>query len=270
MSSIQFSGDLLKITYKICVIPENFFSNSSKDNAVSIETGTGFVIPYKGENYLITAGHLVFDPKMLNRVAIMEEQNASESDPKLTFPELSWVGCGLGRKDTSNADVCVMKILNFKNSIPIPLCGTVLDSGFLIHHPSLGDDVMFLGYPKDVKASHVLNSGDSGFDRNFPIALVHKGIFSGFCRSDQDPQFWIHSNSYRGASGGPVICAIRDWKNDPNNVNYCITGIVSAVSKVNKQLLNDNDIIVPTGFVQAVWIRVVIYMIDEYLKYNTT
>ena len=209
--------------------------------------GTGFIMFYEKNVYLVTARHVIPDAEIMDLSGIVRSAGIAK-------PPLTWIGSGKGASDVSVMRVSDTSGFDLPRSnfvIPMNSAGRIL-----------GEDVLFLGYPRSVG-----ESGISGINRGFPLPLIHKGIYSCSLLYSGDPCFWIHANADVGISGGPVIAINNSPELKSTGVNYSVIGVIFGMSmRRSGRSQEGDDIQIPTGFVGAIWIEEVFRIIDAYLK----
>ena len=209
--------------------------------------GTGFIMFYEKNVYLVTARHVIPDAEIMDLSGIVRNTGIAK------LP-LTWIGSGKGASDVSVMRVLDTSRFDFPRSnfvIPMNSAGRIL-----------GEDVLFLGYPLSVGTS-----GISNINRGFPLPLVHKGIYSCSLLYNGDPCFWIHANADVGISGGPVIAINNSPELKSTGVNYNVIGVIFSMTMESSGLSQEgDDIQIPTGFVGAIRIEEVLDIIDGYFK----
>jgi hypothetical protein len=184
--------------------------NIRKDSS----TGTCFLIQEKQKNYWITAKHVL--GKVINK-------------QKISFHIL---------QDTSWL-IASGTILLHSNSL-IDIAVIVPDDTSTTNAISLnqvqmvfGDEGFFLGFPFGMKTRD-----NSKINKDFPIALIKKCVFSGGYSENGIQMMFFDGNNNPGFSGGPVF-----YKNrlDANDGKLYLVAIISAY--VNQK----NQMVTPIG-----------------------
>lgn len=143
-------------------------------------TGTGFLIDYKGKEYLVTARHVV--------------EGLSAHNPKLQFyRSADWhdLASDIVLPKNEKVDIAVLDI-HSKPSLPLDLKVELTGES-----PTLGGQVYFLGYPFGLHS--LQNSGEY-------LPLVKAGVFSGLDNSDStELLYYIDGFNNPGFSGGPCV-----------------------------------------------------------------
>ena len=138
--------------------------------------GTAFEIDHKGEQYLITARHVVEGIRTGDRIQILHEE---------TWKSLQIVLVGQG---AGVVDVAVLKGTT-RLSPPLALPTSSKDI-------VLGQQVFFLGYPFG------WDGGLQNINRGFPVPIVKSGIVSSMPSTEG---FFVDAHVNKGFSGGPLL-----------------------------------------------------------------
>jgi len=161
------------------------------------DVGTCFTFSKNGIDYLVTARHIV----------------ASIESPDVLLIERNkdWipVEVGLIGYGKNGIDLAVFSVKS-----PIDSESCFLEVG--VNEVTLGEDVYFLGFPVDLKATWENNDG-------FPVPFVKKGVVSAIDKN----RFYLDGHAGPGFSGGPVV----RWEK-PNQVIGVVTGHLSSEDTV--------------------------------------
>ena len=193
-------------------------------------TGTCFTIDIDGKQYFVTAKHVVENLKDGDEIEIYYQNKWAKIKAKLTG-------------HSANADVSVFAI-------------DLLISGHPLHATLMGiaygQDLYFLGFPYGIK------SEVGALNREFPLPLVKKGIFSAMFFDQPGKYFLIDGHNNPGFSCGPVV-----YKNLNSN-DFNVGGIISAYRyELENTYLNDNPTPIQTKTNTGI---VIAYSIDNALE----
>lgn len=157
-------------------------------------TGTCFTIDIEGRQYFVTAKHVV--------------ENLKSGDEIELFYKNTWLKTNailIGHSTISDVSVFAIDFYIFAHPLT-PSAGGM----------SYGQDLYFLGFPYGISAEiGVLN-------RDFPLPLVKKGIFSAIFFEQPGKMFLIDGHNNPGFSGGPVV-----FKHSETN-EFNVAGVISA------------------------------------------
>lgn len=156
--------------------------------------GTCFTIDIDNKQYIVTAKHVVETFKDGDTIEILFNGNWNKLNTRL-----------IGHSKVS--DVSVLAIDLTIGGHPLPATADGL---------AYGQDLYFLGFPYGLK------SEIGSLNRDFPLPLVKKGIFSAMFFDQPGKYFLIDGHNNPGFSGGPVVFK----KNNSNDFNVC--GIISS------------------------------------------
>lgn len=160
--------------------------------------GTCFAITVDNEKYLITARHVV--------------EEIAEVDIVSIYHDSEWVNIPvyLIGHTSKSVDVSVLIAdLYFSSNDPLPASRDGL---------GYGQDVYFLGFPNVIDIDQVSSSAME-LNRNFPLPIVKRAIFSGI---GNENHFFIDGYANPGFSGGPLV--FRPTGRDSDY--YQVTGVI--------------------------------------------
>jgi S1-C subfamily serine protease len=170
-------------------------------------TGTCFTIDVDGKQYFVTAKHVIENLKDDDVVELFFKGKWAKIKVKLTG-------------HSSVSDVSVFTIDFHIPGFPLPA-----NMGGITY----GQDLYFLGFPFGIK------SEVGSLNREFPLPLVKKGIFSAMFFDQPGKYFLIDGHNNPGFSGGPVVFR------ETNSKDFKIAGIISAYRyEIENTYLNDN------------------------------
>jgi len=158
-------------------------------------TGTCFAIDYDKKQYLITAKHVIKDLKDNDSIELYHNGDWRKLNIRL-----------IGHHKT--ADVSVISI----NQILAEFKMEPSSNGI-----TYGQDLYFLGFPYRLS-----DEANSQVNRNFPLALVKKGILSAILNDGYGNYLLLDGINNPGFSGGPVIFK------EPNQSDFKVAGIISG------------------------------------------
>lgn len=175
---------------------------------------TGFL--YKAKNnktYLITAKHL-FIEKIKSKSDKKEKDTLLVND-KDTFSlfvkyDNIWKelpSCIFYVHDNEKVDIAVIEIMGMQ----IPSNSFNLGNS----QPILGQDCFFMGYPLGYAMP---------FNKELPIPLIKKGVFSGIFSTNGGIQILLDGNNTFGLSGGPAC--FYDYEKDKWTIFAVISGYI--------------------------------------------
>lgn len=205
---------------------------------------TGFVMEIGGQQFLITAKHLLTGKEVSSPI--------EESGKLDIFISGKWNTVGavlLGHHP--NADVSVLSL-----ATTIPEGGLVQPTkgGFTI-----GQEMYFLGFPYSFmdqkRAKSVLNDK--------PLPLVKRAILSGIIDMDSQEYLVLDGINNPGFSGGPVICKV------PGEEDFGVVGVVSGYHSVDEKTYQQNGEEFPityrynTGLILASKIQYVLDILEN-------
>lgn len=198
-------------------------------------TGTCFTIDIDGKQYFVTAKHVIENLKDDDVVEIYYRNIWVEAIVKLTGHSV-------------NADVSVFAIDHYIGGHPLPAT---------IDGIAYGQDLYFLGFPYGIK------SEVGELNREFPIPLVKRGIFSAMFFDQPGKYFLIDGHNNPGFSGGPVVYK----KHNSNDFN--VGGIISAYRyELENTYLNDDPTPIQTRTNTGIVIAYSIENALELIKQN--
>jgi hypothetical protein len=154
--------------------------------SINNDIGSSFTIEYKGQQYLISAKHVIES---------LEYENGDFLDIKI-FHDKKWknLKCQAYIHENDDIDIVVLKTnqVGF-GKFPVKLGMEEL---------YLGRDIYFLGFPYGMFSN---TEEESEVNFKFPIPFVKKGAFSAIINSDKVTSIYIDAHNNNGFSGGPVI-----------------------------------------------------------------
>lgn len=177
--------------------------------------GTAFVVSFAGENFLVTAKHMLEGRKYPDQetIHIRYQNNWKPISAKIYYHE------------NNNIDVAVIRTEYFKDKqfAEVKYQSTGL---------TISQDVFMLGYP------YGLSTNAYNINGGYPIPIVKKGIFSGVIESSGAAQHIIDWHNNQGFSGGPVVFRlIRD--SEFSNEEY-IAGVIHGY-RINEMSVYNED-----------------------------
>ncbi len=178
-------------------------------------TGTTFVIDFEGNNFFVTARHVIS--------GVEENQNISIQ----IFKDNEW-----------------RNLTVITHTHPNPLVDIILLEPLDQHHITssismkniemiFGDEGFFLGFPFGLR-----NYDTGSINDGFPFPLVKKAVFSGSLAVDSISVLFLDGNNNPGFSGGPIFFKDRIKSGDNK---WHLVGVISAY--VNQE----NEIVTPIG-----------------------
>lgn len=204
--------------------------------------GSAFVIDIDGNEFIVTAKHLLPEGGPLTSIQIRRNSTWT------TYPAQE-----VGRA-SGEIDIAVLKINNrlVNGFLPAPA-----DMGGL----SLGQDVIFVGFPYKLE-------GDIGFlEDGRPLGYVKKGTISGL-DSPSHPALVLDAINNEGFSGGPVVFSLIGGPANELKIAAVVSKYRTAQqSVISAEGLETGDTIsYNTGFLYAYNIRHAVDLIRTYLS----
>lgn len=166
--------------------------------SVNNDMGSSFTIEHKGEQYLISAKHVIES---------IEFENGDFVTIQI-FHNGKWknLNCQAYTHENDDIDIVVLKTSQVEfNKLPIKIGMKDL---------YLARDIYFLGFPYGM----FTEDDDGQVNQKFPIPFVKKGIFSAIITNNGVTSMYIDAHNNIGFSGGPVVTI------DKNN-SVQITGV---------------------------------------------
>jgi len=168
------------------------------------QTGTGFLIDIEGQQYFVTAKHVLHATDAQGQL-IDPLQAGSNID---IFRDNAWLPLpvvSVAHSADSDVSIFTLRIQIPAHPLPANMSGLVY-----------GQDVFFLGFPYGL-------SFDVGeVNRNFPMPLVKKGIVSAMFFTEPGQRFFVDGHNNPGFSGGPVVFKV------PGENDFKIAGVISG------------------------------------------
>ena len=169
------------------------------------KTGTCFTLDLNGQQYLVTARHVVKGIQQKSKVSV--------------FHDDQWKPLGVAIAWMSEQEDIAILVPEKSISAAYPLEPT---SDGLI----LGQDVYFCGFP------YGLHMNGQELNRGFPLPLVKKGIVSALLEG----VFIIDAQNNRGFSGGPVVFQI------PGSNDFKVAAVISGYRVgYERVVINDEE-----------------------------
>jgi hypothetical protein len=166
------------------------------------QAGTCFTIEHGGQQYFVTAKHVVQTKDEQGNVT----NSLQAGDQVEILREGNWLG--LDVFDTGYSEQSDISIFRAQQNFPAhPMPATT--KGIVY-----GQDLYFLGFP------YGLSSVVGEVNRNFPLPFVKKGILSSMFNAGQGGMFFIDGHNNPGFSGGPVV-----FKHQADN-QFKVAGVV--------------------------------------------
>lgn len=166
--------------------------------------GTGFIVDVDGQEYLITAKHLLGTPDSDLKIYINQR-----------WTSYKYVVADFG---ANGADIVALRLENpiVPSNLPVKVSGETY----------IGQDVCFLGFPYKLWMEH------GAVTHGRPMPFLKKGVISAF---DNDPSI-LHLDAINnpGFSGGPVY-----YLDDEKNV--VIIGVV-ADYRIEREVVEAGDL----------------------------
>jgi hypothetical protein len=147
--------------------------------------GTGFTVDIGGNQFLITAKHVLAQGALTTEIEIFRS----------THWELIPVQCIPVADDRFDA---IALRLPFPVSPNFPLTPS--------HELILSQELFFLGFPFGLFTDAVLKDG-------FPTPFVKKATLSGFGGTPEFQLLFLDGINNPGFSGGPIISLLKGWRN---------------------------------------------------------
>lgn len=169
-------------------------------NAGTLEdtTATAFTLDVDGREYLITAGHVVGGLGEENTINIRMNNGWAPINVRIF-------------RCASPIDIAVL----------VPPHQLTVNSDLPFASTFFGGQVMyFLGFPFGIETPMGLNGP-------YPLAIVKRGIFSGFRSQDENPkdnQMLLDGYSNPGFSGGPIVY----WDRNQVGTKMILAAVVSG------------------------------------------
>jgi hypothetical protein len=237
ISLILFAQDFVGISY----LRRTF--NIKNGN----ESGTAFLVMYKGKDYLVTAKHLFKVHDSLFSIEVSQNDKWHPMQGKLFF------------HSNPSVDIAVLTSISWDKA-----GGAIrLDTSDINEY--LGDQGFFLGFPYGFQtkdASGKLNSG-------FPIPLVKRATFSGSIIDDGVVILLFDGFNNPGFSGGPLLLKNRGNQGDKR---FYVAGVISGyVNQINSLLLFHSkdtlalNYVENSGIIRVVDARYIKEIIDKIL-----
>jgi S1-C subfamily serine protease len=158
--------------------------------SVNNDMGSSFTIEHKGQQYLISAKHVIDSIKYKNGDFIVIQ----------IYHDGKWksLACQAYIHENKEVDIVVLKTSQVKfNKFPIKIG---------MHGLYLAQEVYFLGFPYGMFSEE----SDGEVNQKFPIPFVKKGIFSALITDNGVTSMYIDAHNNIGFSGGPVITVDKD------------------------------------------------------------
>jgi len=257
--TLSLSGDLrgrhcaIKILL-MRAIPDNNLAYPIKIELATGGGGTGFFLNDDGTVYVVTAKHVLFEPKkgiaLSEKFAIFAQPRDQGED---VYSEFS-VDLKLILSETKNAkmstthDVVIIKFFDVKTAkfcegITVDkqsksgIIGVSLGSIKKFDEVLISNEVFVMGYPSSIGLKQTPQ-----IDYNKP--LLRNGIVAG---KNKDRKIIIlDAEVYPGNSGGPVIKVTRESLAD---ISYSVIGLVSEfVPFAHKTVSRKDSILNNSGY----------------------
>ncbi len=210
-------------------------------------SATCFLVDVEGFQYFVTAKHVL---QIRNEQGLIQKELMAGENVEI-FRSNTWGSVQTTSvKHSSCSDVSVFTVTENVQCLPL----LASDDGI-----SYGQDLYFLGFPYGI-------SSDIGeLNRNFPLALVKKGILSSMPSKEPGKPFLIDGHNNPGFSGGPVI-----FKRQDNN-SFQVVGIIHGFKPEHR---TENGQLVPientnSGIIVVYSISNALELIDEIKNENT-
>ncbi len=188
--------------------------------------GTAFTVDVEGDEYLVTARHLIADATTPLRIEIFFSQKWLSTTANLV---------GLGKGDV---DIAVLRL-------PVRLTAPEFRMTLAVGDFFPGQDVYFLGFPYKMW-------GDMGeIFQGRPCAFAKKGTIS-FVSTGHTREFYVDAINNEGFSGGPLF---HHPPADPNDIR--VLGVVSKFRVEHEPVLTEDgketklQVAYNTGFLVA-------------------
>ena len=172
--------------------------------SINNDIGSCFTIEHKGEQYIITAKHVIDSE---------EFKNGDEITVQI-FHEEQWkkIKCIVFIHNNSEIDIAILKTKQLQ-FIQLPI---KIGNERIIY----GSDVYFLGFPYGMFSP----DDDGMLNQKFPIPFVKKGILSAIITKYDITSFYLDAHNNKGFSGGPVFIVNPNENNEVSiigvNVSY--------------------------------------------------
>ncbi|WP_411845562.1 trypsin-like peptidase domain-containing protein [Roseibacillus persicicus] len=230
------------------MIPSSYFNNIFQI-LYGEKIGTAFAIEHKGQEYLVTAKHVVEEISDNDEVFIRYEQKWLKLESKL-------IGHGQNEQDVT--------VLQVDYSVYSPS-----DGYRVMSQVPMGTDCYMMGFPEGKRVE--LPSDEGIF---LPMALMRKGIVGGIQDDKYGNKIYlvdVHGN--QGFSGGPII--IHPGVFGPSGRkafdNFGIIGVVANMDRIPSPIFHgmkelDFYSLEQLGYVNAYSIDSALDVIDQSLK----
>lgn len=172
---------------------------------VADSIATCFTIDIDGEEYIVTARHVVED--------------LQTDQPLKIFSQDQWMELPVTLVGHAKDEIDISVLRAESKLTPENLPVTPSSAGL-----TYGQDVFFLGFPYGLKSNIIFK------DFNFPLPLVKKATVS--CLMENDPLFFLDGHNNPGFSGGPVVFG------DSNEMK--VAGVVSGYRFEEKPIFLDD------------------------------
>lgn len=211
--------------------------------------GTAFTIKEKGKEFLVTAYHVANHhtndieehTEKIRLIVGKEDKKSERIEPQEIIEKLLYVD------KEHDIIICEAPKWTYENRENLPS----LTSSFVMNQNdgiSLGQDVMWMGYPKGFSGGKILP------DTYTPIGIVGKGVLGGFqepkTKLIQDQRgiirkgIIIEGRIDGGYSGGPVVYKSLQNPQGPTYVEGVISGSVGGPEENSKRLENNLSFII--------------------------